>query len=94
MQVRREVTVTDAEPRLVAEACDRVEPPEGVAAQPPAALFVHLARERVGDNVRVRRDVQTVEPFVVAGVDDRREALLRDSERQRPEEARAADAAA
>ena len=71
-QVHRQIQVTEAEPRLAAEALERVHAAERVAACAPAALLVDEPSERVQDRVDVGRDAQPVQGHVVARVDDDR----------------------
>ena len=68
-QVHRQVQVAEAEPRLAAEALERVHAAERVAACAPAARLVDEPSERVQDRVDVGRDAQPVQRDVVARVD-------------------------
>ena len=80
IQVRREVAVTQAEPRRaggrgewphIAVALQSVHRLPALAGQTPARLGVDRSREGVGDGVEVGADVEAVQHDVVTGVHDR-----------------------
>src|SRR5207244_703618 len=69
-EMRGEIAVAEIEPRLRAEGADGVETVEGLVPESPATRDVEAAGQRVRDAVEIRRDVQSPDPRVVAGVDD------------------------
>ena len=78
MQAVREVGVAEAEPGLVAEGAQPLDQREAIALQAEAALGIDAARERVGHDVEIGRDVDAVEEAVVSCIDDDRQRLQRD----------------
>jgi hypothetical protein len=89
----RQVAIAQQEP------CIRAEPPEhlqrviSIAANTPALRLLDDARERVGDDVEVGRDIEAVQRDVVAGVDDGHDLFRRHDLHQSFEEAGRAHAA-
>jgi hypothetical protein len=74
VQTGGEVAVAEAKPRLVAQGAEGVHHREGVAPQAVAPLR-DATRQRVGHDVEVRADLDTVEDAVVPGVDDRHDLV-------------------
>ena len=72
-----EVAVGEPEPVRRPELDQPLEGGEAVVADPPAALLVDLARQPVGDQVRVGGDVDAEGLDVVAGVGDHRQVACR-----------------
>ena len=87
------VAVAEAEPGVVAEAREGLDQLEAIAGQAPAPRRLDASRERVGDDVEVRGDVDAVERRVVAGVHDRCHLAGRDRAREAAQEARGSDPA-
>src|SRR5205823_4898921 len=74
-QMKAEVEIAEAKPRLAAEARDRSERVPRLAGATPAALLVAEIGQRVEDAVEVGRHVQTEHIQVVADVADDRDVL-------------------
>ena len=68
--VGRQVTIAEAEPRLLAQPAELVHGRPRLVADAPAALAVVEPGERVHDGVVIRPDRQPVALEVVARVDD------------------------
>src|SRR5215472_13753217 len=84
--MRREIAIAKPKPRLVIEALERRERVERLALETPFLRAIHYPRERIGDRVDIRRDVQPVELFVVARVDDDGQPRRIDSTNESAEE--------
>src|SRR5258708_7112262 len=69
VQMGREVAITKTEPWLAVKTREARQYVERFAVEAPS-LSVHHAGERVGDRIDIRRDVESVKGFVIAGVDD------------------------
>ncbi len=93
MRVRREIGVTDGEPRRLTEAREHLVRAERVAANAPAALGVDEPGERVEQRVDVGADVEAMDLEVVGDVGDDRELDLRADEGEAVRELRPAGAA-
>src|SRR5258706_10564801 len=92
--MRREVTVTEAEPaRAGAIGGELGQDGEGLVGAPPALLLVDPAAQRVHDGVQVGADVQAEQVDVVAGVADDRDLGIWRGGLQAAQEAGAAYAA-
>src|SRR5882762_10677268 len=70
VQMRREIAIAEAEPRLAVETRERRKHVERFVVEAPSLCAIHHAGERVGNGVDIRRDMESVEGFVVAGVND------------------------
>ena len=90
-EVRGKVAVAEAEPGVLASRGERVDHGPALVREPPAALLVVEAGQRVGDGVVVRPDLESVPLQVVAGVDDDGQVGAHDS-LQPVRQLRAADA--
>ena len=75
VEVRGEVAVSEPEPRRQPVAVERVDGRERLAGEAPPGVGVLGAGQRVRDGVEVGADEQTVEPVVVARVDDHRDVF-------------------
>ena len=69
-EVGGKVAVAEAEPGVLASRGERLDHGPALAREPPAALLVIEAGQRVGDGVVVRPDLEAVPFEVVARVDD------------------------
>src|SRR5216684_49757 len=73
MDMRCQIAVAEIEPVRTAERGEPFQSVERFATESPALRGVDDASKRIGDDVEVGRDFQTVESNVVAGVDDDRQ---------------------
>src|ERR1700687_5928679 len=70
IQMGREIAIAETEPRLAVKARECAEHVERFAFEAPSLRAIHYAGERVSDGIDIRRDVEPVKGFVVAGVND------------------------
>ena len=84
--MRGEVAIAKSEPRLAVKALERRQRVERFAVEAPALRAIHRVRERVGHGVDIGRDVQAVEGFVVAGIDDDSQPRGIDAPNESPDE--------
>src|SRR5581483_6741675 len=68
IHVGGKVAVAKLEPRVCAEAAERFETAEAIAAKAPSTLGIGQAGQCVHDSIEVRRDVQTLDIGVVCGI--------------------------
>ena len=73
MDVGGQVSVAEVEPIGAAVGGQAFQGMKSFGAQAPAFSWIDHPRERVGDDIQVRRDLQAVEDNVVACVDDDRQ---------------------
>src|SRR4029450_6158744 len=70
MQVGREVTVAETEPRLAPEPLHGLEAVKGIVPPPPAPRTVEKAREGVGARIEVGGNAKPPPVQIVPGVAD------------------------
>jgi len=92
-EVQADVSVAELEPALRAELGHRGQRAPRLAGEPPAALLVGPARERVEHRVEVRRHVQAEHLGVVRHVADNGNGAWIDDRHDASQEPRASDAA-
>src|SRR5215469_105583 len=76
MNMGGEVTVTEQEPVLIAIASQLLHRIVGIVANAPTVCFFNQSSERVGDDIDIGRDMQSVEVAVIAGIDYGGEPVL------------------
>src|SRR5579885_3662161 len=86
IDMRGEVAIAERKPRRPVETLERGERVEALVAESPAVFGIREARQGVDDRIDIGRDVQSVELFVVAGVDDYPHAPLVDTADQSAQE--------
>jgi hypothetical protein len=75
--VRADVGIAQTKPGFASQRFERIHSEERIVAAPPAGCRIFDPCERVHDRIQVRADVQAVDLFVVAGVNDNGELIGR-----------------
>ena len=91
--VRRQIAIPEAEPRLTFEPLHRSHEIPGFARETPAALGIVEVGERVEHRVDVRADVKAEMDEIVGRVDDQCQLVRRQDGGEAARELAAADAA-
>src|SRR5712664_4609949 len=73
MNVRGEIAVAEIEPIDAAEGRQALQRMKRLPTVAPTFCLIHNSRKRVSDNVEVRRDSQTMQGDVIAGVHNHRQ---------------------
>ena len=66
-----QITVTDLEPRWLAEPPHSLKTLESVTFNSPAAVFTEQVRQNVSDGIHIGRDVQAPPQEVVSSIDNK-----------------------
>src|ERR1700687_4118952 len=69
VKMGREVAIAKIEPGRTVKTRECAERVEGFALESPSVRAADHTRERINDRVDIRRDVEPIEVFVIAGVD-------------------------
>lgn len=70
MNVRRQIAIAQVEPRRTPVCGQLIVRPERLIAKAPSRLWIHQVGQRIGDDIQIGRDGQSMENDVVAGIDD------------------------